>query len=945
MAVDLVMGAVGSLISKLGKLLEEEYKLQKGVSGKIGTLIKELECAYAALHKVGGVPPDELDEQVKIWACEVREASYDMEDVLDTFLVSAEGGHEHSDHESLFERLKKLAADAYNMVVSGTIKRRKITLMIDDIKNKLEEAKLRCDRYAVDSIVSKPATASNVDPRLKAMYTEVTQLVGIGKPSSDLISKLSLSQGGEASNKKVKIVSVVGIGGLGKTTLAKAVYDKLKPKFGCGAFVPVGQNPDLKKVFKDVLIDLEYMDPKMSILDEKQLIDELRKYLKDKRYFIVIDDVWKTETWKTIKCAFAENNNESRLIITTRISGVAIQADEVYNLKQLPFDKSKTLFYKRIFGGEGTHPDNQLDRVSDEILKKCDGVPLAIITMASLLLGKSWGQWIELCNSIGFHNTNQILSLSYYDLPAHLKTCLLYLSAFPEDQVIDKNCLIWKWVAEGFVHKKQGNGFFEVGDGYFNELINRSMIQAVQSEQDGIVYGCRVHDMVLDLLRFISREEKFIVTISNNSEATLSPRDKVRRLSHQRRTVDLTRLDHHMDLGHLRSLIACSCDYKGVSLRSFEFLHVLALENCKVLEGCIPLEHLESLVHLRYLGLRGMDISQLPEKIGALKFLQTLDLEGTCVKELPSSVGLLTQLICLRARETKIPDGVIEKLTSLEELHISGILRFVKDLGKLSELRVLKANFLISYKRMQTDFGHSIRNLPKIHHLDLRGIGAEMWEKGVLSRQLQHLIVPDSRLTLLPICINPCDLPNLTHLDLYLRSIKDYDLKILGVLPELRHLKLKSDPSDRNVAKLTLASTASHCSFQKLRYCKLHNSTVQFVLNEDWSVSFTVWQGSANVAFGSKRRDECRDTPAVMPNLEELVFLVRVQHVIDMNCGCDNLGLEYLPSLQKVKVHFMTADTNHGSRKKVKDDLTNAVELHPKRPTIELCYSSSRFGY
>ncbi|GJN32047.1 hypothetical protein PR202_gb20518 [Eleusine coracana subsp. coracana] len=372
--------------------------------------------------------------------------------------------------------------------------------MIQSINEQADAVAERHRRYGAEDIVaSRLAATSTVDPRLAAMYEEVTQLVGIEKPSAEIISLLSAQQRDGVSNMKTRMVSIVGVGGLGKTTLAKVVYDKLKVDFPHTAFVLVGQNPDLKKVFRDLLIDLDkkkYMDPKWTMLDEKQLIDELREYLSDKRYFIVIDDIWETKSWKIMKLALVDNKCGSRVITTTSKLEVARNVGDVYyKLERLAYDKSKKLFYTRIFGATEKCPDNQLDEISDKILKKCDGVPLAISTMASLSVGKSREEWIEVCNAIIFRDkynkqvsdTEWILSLSYYDLPAHLKTCLLYLSAIPEDYVIDKDTLIWKWIAEGFVNDKPGTWLYEVGEGYFNKLINRSMIQAVSPKANSVI--------------------------------------------------------------------------------------------------------------------------------------------------------------------------------------------------------------------------------------------------------------------------------------------------------------------------------------------------------------------------------------------------------------------------------------------------------------------------
>ncbi|XP_062181832.1 disease resistance protein PIK6-NP-like [Phragmites australis] len=238
--MDLVTGAMGNLAPKLLQLLQDEYKLQTGVREQVQSLSKELESIHAALRKVAAVPWDQLDEQVKVWAREVREASYDMEDILDTFLVRVQG-REPADTGKIKRALKKKG----DLFSKGKA-RRDIAGAIQDITMRLQEVADRRARCKVDENLAKPAArTSTVDPRLAAMYKEVTQFIDIDKARGELISMLSYQCGDDVLEKEMKKLSVVGVGGLDKTTLVKAVYDKLKGDFNCGAFFPVGRNPDL----------------------------------------------------------------------------------------------------------------------------------------------------------------------------------------------------------------------------------------------------------------------------------------------------------------------------------------------------------------------------------------------------------------------------------------------------------------------------------------------------------------------------------------------------------------------------------------------------------------------------------------------------------------------------------------------------------------------------
>jgi hypothetical protein len=200
---------------------------------------------------------------------------------------------------------------------------------------------------------------------------------------------------------------------------------------------------------------------------------------------------------------------------------------------------SKRLFFKRISRSDNCcHP--QLEEVSAKILKKCGGVPLAIITIASLLSNKPQNkdEWERLHDAIGsglsYENDDggkgvkDILLLSYWDLPHHLKTCLLYLCIYPEDHRIKPEELKWKWIGEGLVAAQWGN-LSQEAENYFNELVNRNMIQPVDVGFDGVVKYCQVHDMVLDLIISLSDEENF-ATVLNGRVCNSLP-SKIRRFS------------------------------------------------------------------------------------------------------------------------------------------------------------------------------------------------------------------------------------------------------------------------------------------------------------------------------------------------------------------------------------------------------------------------------
>ncbi|KAG8090088.1 hypothetical protein GUJ93_ZPchr0011g27881 [Zizania palustris] len=520
--VSAATGAMNSLLDKLTALLGKEFRLRKGVHRDVAFLSDELSCMNALLEKLADMEAQALlDPQMKEWRNQVRELAYDIDDCIDRYMYQLH--HEPQRPCGIMgffhhvQRVKELLA------------RREVAQQMKLLKDDIVEAGHRRKRYKLDPGVCHEATnVVPIDPRLPALYVDSSDLVGIDVPRDQLIN---LVNDGDMS---LKVISIVGFGGLGKTTLANEVYKRISGQFNCQAFVSVSQKPDIKKILRSIISQI--MEPYHASTnpmdktivsqiknqdyssteagDEEWLINILRGFLMEKRYLIVIDDIWSTQAWKTIKCALFENTCGSRILVTTRISTVAKSCcspdlGTVYELSPLNEAYSMSLFFRRIFGSEDLCPINLKD-VSTEIIKKCGGLPLAIITMASLLTDKSdrREEWIHIQNSIGtglenkydMEEMRKILSLSYIDLPHHLKTCLLYLSMYPEDYEINMHQLVRRWISEGFIKVNSGRNLMEEGECYFNELINRSMILPVGIGVDGQAKACCVHDMILDLI-------------------------------------------------------------------------------------------------------------------------------------------------------------------------------------------------------------------------------------------------------------------------------------------------------------------------------------------------------------------------------------------------------------------------------------------------------------
>ncbi|KAM3245150.1 hypothetical protein ACQJBY_056466 [Aegilops geniculata] len=922
-------GVLGPLLGKLTDLLAAECARLKGVRREIRSLKAEMTCMHGAVCKY--MTLQDRDVQVKAWISLVRELAYDIEDVIDKFIHQLGNGVQHQDGFKEFFR-----KTARRLKTLGS--RRGIASQIDDLKISLKQVKELKSSYKLDDIPCSTFEHSAVDPRLSALFVEEAHLVGIDGPRDDLVNWMLEAE--SSPDKHPKVLSIVGFGGLGKTTLAREAYRKIQGDFHCQAFVSVSQKPNLKKIMKDLISQCKRdFTEGIDTWDEVKCIAKLKELLQDKRYLIIIDDIWSVSVWDNIKCAFPENDFSSRVIATTRIVDVARSCclggnGRMYEMEALSDCHSKRLFFRRIFGSENC-PD-VLREVSNKILKKCGGLPLAIISISSLLANKPLvkDEWERVRKSIGYaleknrslDGMNSILSLSYNDLPPSLKTCLLYLSIYPEDYVIKRDILVRRWIAEGFISEERGQSKQEVAESHFYELINKSMVQPVEVGYDGKARACQVHDMMLELIISKSVEDNFI-SLAGHGETDLAKRDGlIRRLSVQHIDQELASILANEDLSHVRSLtvIASTCIKHMPKLLGFEALRVLEFQDCQNLHD-YDMNGIDKLVQLKYLSFRGTDMSKLPSGVVRLYGLETLDLRNTQIEELPTRIIQLVKLQhLLTARDsyyspyggTKIPNG-IGNMGNLQV--ISGFDIFKSPVCTVEELRNLTAlkelHVLLCGRVSQESKRHEEMLLSLVCKLgtcklqSLRIVSydstplwfLDSWSPLPYNLQIFRMST-DYNFPKIPKCIVPA-LTCLAYLDINLVEVTEKDLRILGEMPGLLCLSISFSTVQKE--RLALQGVGFLCLKELYLTVDYRCSTIYLTFEE-----------------------------GALPKLEKLNLPLSVSVAEAYGFY---LGLGHLPCLRDAKVTLCNdADTSFKRSSAAAATITNEANSHPNHPRLSV---------
>nr|AVR54587.1 powdery mildew resistance protein PM21 [Dasypyrum villosum]AVR54594.1 PM21 [Dasypyrum villosum]AVR54596.1 PM21 [Dasypyrum villosum]AVR54603.1 PM21 [Dasypyrum villosum]AVR59184.1 CC-NBS-LRR type disease resistance protein NLR1-V [Dasypyrum villosum] len=888
--VSATMGAMNPLIGKLAALIGDEYKKLTGVRRQASFLKDELSAMKALLEKLELM--DELDPLAKNWRDYVREMSYDMENCIDDFMRDLGGADAKTGFiKKTAKRLKTLR------------KRHRIADRMEELKGLALQANERRMRYKIDDCANSTNRVVPIDTRMLAIYKQATGLVGIDGPKKELVSWLTDTQ------EKLKVVAIVGFGGLGKTTLAKQVYDTIGGQFSCKIFFSVSQRPDMSSLLRGLQSELNMEEELTQPHEVQHIIGRLREYLTHKRYLIVVDDLWYQSTWNIMSCIFPEVGNGSRVIVTTRVEDVAIWAcrddhECVYRMEPLKEQDSRMLFCNRVFGSGYACP-LPLKKVSDEILKKCGGLPLAIITIASLLASRQArsDEWESIRNCLGaklainstLEEMRSILNLSYMHLPLHLRPCLLYFGMYPEDKIIRRRDMVLQWVAEGFVNNSHGSNLEDVAESYFNELINRSLIQPGESI-DGKIESYKVHDMMLDLILSKCAENNFISVAYNCEDvARMHGREyKVRRLSLTSSANDATSENIHTSMQQIRSFSCFGEPKYTPPLLLFKYLRVLVFISSDAFGPIVDLTAIGQLFQLRYVKVSASYGIDFPTEFRKLVHLETLEVSGFS-PSIPSDIVCLPRLSrlilpCL----TRLPQGIanIKSLRALHCMeHIS--LEDINGLGELTSLRELR----LYTKMVAGEVDALVSLIGKLHDLKYLAVSVEsskhhcdpLYSLSNPPLHIEELDLYGWTLKRVPTWIG--DLHFLRILDLCVYNLLNDEVHVVGNLPCLVHLRLRVFAEGGAVICTGL--------FQVLKVLRLFSHDVE-------DMQFQI---------------------GLMPSLRQLT--------LEVNNGWGGAvprGMEHLLALDHISV-FARRGVNH---RDVESAFRSVVDVHPRQPSLEI---------
>ena len=523
------------------------------------------------------------------------------------------------------------------------------------------------------------------------------------------IIDLLLTEEASHDETNFQVVPIVGVGGIGKTTLAQHVFqdEVVKEWFSTKAWACVSDDFDVMRISKAILESVT--SHPCDFKEYSQVQVKLREALAGKKFLLVLDDVWNKNygLWVALKTPFAAGKPGSKIILTTRDSDVALMVGppEYHRLTPLSDQDCWSVFVKHAFENRDLEAQTNLHSVCERIVTKCKGLPLAARTLGGLLRSKRReDQWEDILNSKIWDLSDSqsdilpVLRLSYYHLPSHLKRCFTYSALIPKGFEFDEKDLVLLWMAEGLVPQQEQNKQMEdLGAEYFRDLVSRSFFQVSSSDESRFV----MHDLVSDLAQWAAGDTCFQLGNDLNAIKQFKVSKRARHSSYIRGRDGIRKFEVFHTTKRLRTFLSLP----------FLVVHTCYLTS-HVLDDLLP-----ELEFLRVLSLSGHYIDTLPDSIGDLKHLRFLNLSFTAIRNLPQSVCSLYNLQTLLLKGCRLLEGLPSKLGSLINLrHLditsaSSIKAMPMGIEKLTNLQTL-SNFV-----MGKDKGSRLSSLANLKSL------------------------------------------------------------------------------------------------------------------------------------------------------------------------------------------------------------------------------------
>ncbi|XP_010654852.1 disease resistance protein RGA2 isoform X2 [Vitis vinifera] len=801
MADALVSIVLERLASVLEQQIRQQVTLVVGVESEVDNLKSTLQSIRAVL---GDAEKRQFTEElVKVWLERLKDISYQMDDVVDGWSTALLKLQIAAENPGIPKPKISSCLPSPCVCFKQVSLRHDIALQIKDIKKQLNAIANERNQFnfVSSSIIQQPHR------RITSSVIDVSQFCGRDADINIIIGKLLGGSCQESSS--LYIVSIVGMGGIGKTTLAQLAYnhEKVKSYFHERMWVCVSDPFDPMRISRAIL---EALQKKSSGFHDLEAVQQkICTLIADEKFLLVLDDVWTEnyELWEQVESSLKGGAPGSRILVTTRNENVSTMMGTTYKhpLGELSKEQCWSLFSNIAFYGRSREKVEELENIGRKIADKCRGLPLAAKVLGSLMrLKDNKEDWESILNNeiwqldvIEKHLSTPLL-LSYYDLSPAVKRCFSYCAVFPKDQIIRKDRLIKLWMANSYLNSRESIEMEKTGGDYFEDLVSRSLFQDFDRDDEGNIISCKMHDIVHDLAQYLTKNECFILEIDDEKEV---------------------RMASSFQKARHATLISTPGAGFPSTIHNLKYLHTLSATDLLI---TLP-QGMRKLINLRHLEWEGSRVLMLPKGIGRLTSLRTLTgfpIIGDHFRRDVCKIGELKNLNSLRG-------GLV----------ISGIAN-VKDAEEAGEAE--------------------LKNKKHLHHLELEDFGrlASAASKGVAEALQPHQNLKSLKIsnydaaTEFPSWIAASSLAQLKKLEIvYCAQVTC--LPPLGELPLLEILIIKNMKRVKYVGGEFLGSSST-TAFPKLKQLIFYGMKEW----EKWEV---------------KEEDEEEEWRSVMPCLHSLI--------------------------------------------------------------------------